>query len=86
MNTYFLVATMMVAFFIGVLTYRQGFKDGLSVNKDKCIEPIKNPIVETIKNVQEVRISKEEREKSKELEDSMIELFSYDGNIKGVSE
>lgn len=85
---------MMVGFFMGVLTYRQGFKDGLSVNKGKDIEPIKNPIAETIKAVQEtsehakeVKENKASKEASAKIEEGLLNILSYNGELpKGVIE
>jgi len=82
MNEYFLIATFIVAFFIGVFTYRLGLKDGLLVKKEKPISEI-NPVKKVYETFKEIKDESEADKFEKEFASAIEEISSYDGTPKG---
>jgi hypothetical protein len=70
---------MLLGFFMPVICYRKGLKEGYEMAKGKLPEPIKNPI----KAVQEVIKSKKEEKNKNEFFEGLNNIMNYDGNPGG---
>lgn len=71
---YVLIAV--VVFLLGVFTYRQGFKDGLSVHRGGVPQ---NVIKEAVNTVKEIKVDEETAKREKAMADALESIFSYNG-------
>lgn len=81
MFTNILIAVIcMAAFFTSLWSYRRGLKDGLALNDNKHIEPIKTPVQVIHERTSAKEISEAEKAQAKFIEN----LFAYTGNTQEV--
>lgn len=67
-------------FIVPIWSYRRGLKDGLALNKDKPIEPIKSPIQAVQQHIETKKADKKQQE---ELE-GISAIMGYDPFAKEV--
>jgi hypothetical protein len=73
---------LLLGFFMPVICYRKGLKEGYEMAKGKLPEPIKSPV----KAVQEVIKSSKEKKETDEFLEGLNNLINYDGNPQGGDE
>lgn len=81
--TYTLLAAIAVAFLMGFLVYRKGLQDGLSINKGRDIQPIKNPVQATIDTVIQAKQTVENQKQQVNLMQGLANMMGYTGDEKG---
>lgn len=65
---YLLIVTFVVAFIMSFLSYRQGLKDGLNINKNEQLKPI----IE-----QKPKPNKEERKVNEQIHQGVLNRLNY---------
>lgn len=70
------VLAAIAVFLLGVFTYRQGFKDGLSVSRGGVPQ---NVIKEAVNTVKEIKVDEETAKREKAMADALESIFSYNG-------
>ena len=66
---------LILAFFVPILAYRAGLRQGIELGKGKQIEPLKSPI----KAIQAHRQVKKPTAKENEFMEGLNNLLNYDG-------
>lgn len=77
-----LVVTIVTTIFIGMFIYRLGISDGLNMKKDKPIANL-NPVKKAYETFKDIKDDAEIEKIEKEFNDSIDEILSYDGTVKG---
>jgi hypothetical protein len=76
MLTNILIAVIcMAAFLTSFWAYRRGLKDGIALNNNKPIEPIKSPVAV----IQERREAKEIKEENDKIAQGLSNILNFDG-------
>lgn len=70
---------LLFGFFMPLLCYRRGLKEGYELAKGKTPEPIKTPV----KVVQDVIKGKKEEKETNEFYEGLSNILNYDGNPQG---
>lgn len=70
---------MVLGFFVPVICYRKGLKEGYEMAKGKVPEPIKNPVKTIANAVDNMKQDKQAKEERKAFLEGLNNLMNYDG-------